>query len=223
MSDSGTTPPPDDPHHPNYGKPSPYGQPSPYGEQNPYGQPPYGQPPGQPPGQPYGGTPYGQPYGYPQAPAYPYSHWIKRVGARVIDILIYCIPLAIAYAGVAWSLSDLQTTTDQFGNRTTTGEVQPGGLVVLVIFGLLAIALWVWNICLRQGRTGYSVGKGVLGIKLIRESDGQPMGAGMAFLRELAHILDGFCYIGYLWPLWDRKRQTFADKILSTVVIDQPR
>ena len=35
------------------------------------------------------------------------------------------------------------------------------------------------------------------------------------------------CYLGYLWPLWDAKRQTFADKIMSTYVIKavtpQPR
>jgi uncharacterized RDD family membrane protein YckC len=35
-------------------------------------------------------------------------------------------------------------------------------------------------------------------------------------------VLDGFCYVGYLWPLWDDKRQTFADKILGTVVVERP-
>ena len=28
------------------------------------------------------------------------------------------------------------------------------------------------------------------------------------------------CYIGWLFPLWDSKRQTLADKIMKTVVID---
>jgi len=33
-----------------------------------------------------------------------------------------------------------------------------------------------------------------------------------------AHIIDGLiCNIGYLFPLWDAKRQTIADKIMSTV------
>jgi hypothetical protein len=27
------------------------------------------------------------------------------------------------------------------------------------------------------------------------------------------------CYVGYLWPLWDNKRQTFADKIMGTVCV----
>jgi hypothetical protein len=40
----------------------------------------------------------------------------------------------------------------------------------------------------------------------------------------LAHILDSLpCYLGYLWPLWDAKRQTFADKVMGTVVIEQKK
>jgi len=82
------------------------------------------------------------------------------------------------------------------------------------------IGIAVWNICLKQGSTGQSVGKGVIGTKLIGEETGQPIGALMAFVRQLAHILDGFCFIGYLWPLWDDKRQTFADKIMKTIVVE---
>jgi uncharacterized RDD family membrane protein YckC len=62
-----------------------------------------------------------------------------------------------------------------------------------------------------------------MGIKLVDERTGQPIGPGMSFVRDLAHTLDGFFYLGYLWPLWDDKRQTFADKILSTVVVEAPK
>lgn len=41
-----------------------------------------------------------------------------------------------------------------------------------------------------------------------------------AFLRDLLQILDGAVYIGYLWPLWHPRRQTFADQIAKTVAID---
>ena len=42
----------------------------------------------------------------------------------------------------------------------------------------------------------------------------------MAFLRDLAHFVDAvICYVGFLFPLWDSKRQTLADKIVSTVVV----
>ena len=46
----------------------------------------------------------------------------------------------------------------------------------------------------------------------------------MGVLRHFAHILDMLpCMIGFLWPLWDAKRQTFADKVIGTFVINQPK
>jgi RDD family len=37
----------------------------------------------------------------------------------------------------------------------------------------------------------------------------------MAFVRDICHALDTLTfYIGWLFPLWDPKRQTFADKIM---------
>jgi uncharacterized RDD family membrane protein YckC len=58
----------------------------------------------------------------------------------------------------------------------------------------------------------------------VKESTGQPVGFGFAFVRQLAHVLDSLpLYLGYLWPLWDDKRQTFADKVCSTVVVPAPR
>ncbi len=59
----------------------------------------------------------------------------------------------------------------------------------------------------------------MVGIRLIRVADGQVVGFGMAFVRNLCHILDGFCYLGYLWPLSDDKRQTLADKIMNSIVV----
>jgi uncharacterized RDD family membrane protein YckC len=96
------------------------------------------------------------------------------------------------------------------------------GIVLLALGYALMIGLIIWNRWIRAGRTGQSWGKKVLGIRLVRESDGQPIGAGLAFGRDLAHVVDGFLYLGYLWPLWDAKRQTFADKICSTVVLARP-
>ena len=61
---------------------------------------------------------------------------------------------------------------------------------------------------------------------------GQPghvrIGGGLALARYLLNIVNAIpCYLGYLWPLWDSKRQTFADKIMGTYVIKattpQPR
>jgi len=78
-----------------------------------------------------------------------------------------------------------------------------------------------WNSAFRQGSTGQSSGKQVARTRLIDEWTGRPLGAGRAFLRLLAHLFDSAaCYLGWLFPIWDRpKRQTFADKIMPTIVV----
>ena len=76
---------------------------------------------------------------------------------------------------------------------------------------------------MRQGRTGYTYGKARVGIKTIREEDGQPSGVGSCTARYFLHwIINQFFYIDYLWPLWDDKCQTITDKILTTVVVHAP-
>ncbi len=58
-----------------------------------------------------------------------------------------------------------------------------------------------------------------MGLALVGEADQRPIGAGRAIGRYFAHIIDGLiCFVGFLFPLWDPKRQTLADKIMSTVV-----
>ena len=231
MSNYPPPPPPSDPHQ------NPYGQQPPQQPENPYGSPPpppqqppaYGQPQygGQQPayGQPqegygqqqYGQQPYGQQYGgYGQpmygAPAGNYAHWGSRVGAYLIDAL----------CGAAISILPLIIGGVLIGSDS--GGAQAIGAILYIIGIGLAIGFFVWNVCIKQGGTGYTIGKGVLGIKLISEQTQQPVGAGNAFLRALCHIVDGLpCYIGYLWPLWDDKKQTFADKIMNTVVVQQPK
>ena len=46
----------------------------------------------------------------------------------------------------------------------------------------------------------------------------------MSLVRQIAHYIDQLiCYVGYLWPLWDHKRQTIADKLVSTVCVPDQR
>jgi uncharacterized protein DUF2752/RDD family protein len=60
----------------------------------------------------------------------------------------------------------------------------------------------------------------LLGLRLVGDKTGEPVGAGLAFARDICHLVDSvICYVGWLFPLWDAKRQTIADKIVSTVVL----
>lgn len=188
-----------------YDPPPPPPEPNPYGQSDPYGQAPYGRP------------------GYGQGAQPDYAHWGKRVGAVLIDVLVMMLAYIPALIGFVLIAADAETTTV---DGVTTVENADVGVVpiLLIVIGVLGyVAFAIWNIFIKQGRTGYTIGKGVLGIKLVSERTGRPIGAGMAFVRQITHVLDSFCYIGYLWPLWDAKKQTFADKILSTIVVNQPK
>jgi uncharacterized RDD family membrane protein YckC len=226
-------PPPDQP-DPNQPPQDPYGAPpppNPYGAPppaNPYGAPqqdPYGAPP-QNPQAPYGGTP--NPYGgSPNAYAYAsggsgnYASWIARVGAYVVDYVLAAIAGLPLWIGYGILIAGASTTTDPVTGTKTTHMDGGGASLILILLGLVTyVAFWIWNVCIKQGKSGQTIGKGLLAIRLVGR-DGQPIGGGLCFVRQLAHILDGIvCYIGYLWPLWDSKKQTFADKIMGTVVIN---
>lgn len=143
--------------------------------------------------------------------AAPYAEWIKRVGGYLVDVAVLMPAYLVAIIGAALATTD----------NSVLGAV---GWVIVAAGYVGAIGLAIWNMILRQGRTGWSIGKQVIGIRLIGEQTGQPIGPGLTFVRMLCHVLDSLpCYLGYLWPLWDAKRQTFADKIMSTVVIEQKK
>ena len=178
---------------------------------------------------PYAGppvSPYSPPtlryaYAYAPPPAYSpyatemYAPWATRVGAYLLDHLLIVPGWVLTFIGFV-----LIPGSGSRG-RGSSSATTIGVVLTLVGYGLM-IGITIWNRYVRAGRTGQSWGKKVVGIRLVRESDGRPIGAGMAFVRDLAHIVDGFLYLGYLWPLWDPKRQTFADKICSTIVLARP-
>ncbi len=62
--------------------------------------------------------------------------------------------------------------------------------------------------------TGWTVGKAVAGIRLTTGS-GQPAGSVRLLARDVAHILNtGAFFVGWLWPLGDRKHRPFADMLV---------
>ena len=200
--------------------PPPGGYPPPGNYPPPGGFPPPGNypPPGSYP--PAGGY-------YPPAPAgglpkEAYTPWITRVIAYFIDAIPVFILTGIGQ-GVQFVTADNECISDSSESSfeaVCTSQPTGLGLVVGLVFGLAALAFAIWNYGYRQGTTGSSIGKSVMKFKVIGERTGQPIGFGRSVLRQLAHIVDTLlCYVGYLFPLWDAKRQTLADKIMSTVCL----
>jgi uncharacterized RDD family membrane protein YckC len=148
--------------------------------------------------------------GAPPPPGAPgYASWIRRAAAILLDT---AVPFAVVLAVWVFLVPLLILVPSRIG-RT----------VVLVVLGLVLLATGVfvhWNYCVRQGRTGQSLGKRVLGIRLVRARDGRPVGVALALARALLHGIDAMpLLLGYLRPLWHSRRQTFTDSLLDTVVV----
>jgi uncharacterized RDD family membrane protein YckC len=145
------------------------------------------------------------------------ASWATRVRARLIDqfptylgLIIFCVGYLIFIVQLASS-------------GGSTSQLAKPAVVMIIGLGAMLVSLgWVaynrWHLA---GKTGQSVGKRVSKIRLIGEETYAPIGAKNAFIRDVVHILDALTLVGYLWPLWDDKRQTFADQVMKTVVIDE--
>jgi uncharacterized RDD family membrane protein YckC len=138
----------------------------------------------------------------PQVPRHAYANWIIRVISYVID---YALPWIIA--GIAQAV---------FNGHVGIGRALLGTLLSLVSIAVIAYNRWIL-----LGRTGQSWGKALTHTRLLGMHTGEPIGAFKSFLRDILHILDALFFdIGFLWPIWGRRRQTlFGDKIMRTVVV----
>lgn len=98
--------------------------------------------------------------------------------------------------------------------------VPTGGVwlwVSVCVWGL-TILLMLVNRLLLPSVTGWSLGRAFTGIA-VTERDGTRPGPWWLLLRDVAHVLDTMpAFIGWLWPLWDSGRRTFADMLTHTEV-----
>ena len=170
----------------------------------------------------YGGyQPQPPPPGYGAPMGAAYASIGKRILAHIIDGFIIglgAIPGVIVMmigGGLAASTAD---------SRGQLSDQAAAGAFGIIFFGyallfLGIIALWIYN-CYLLGRDGATIGKRLMRIKVL-DAQGQPLGFGKAFLRELVkQALGGACFILLLWPLWDEQKQGLQDKIFGTHVFD---
>lgn len=135
----------------------------------------------------------------PDAAGAPAS-WLARAGAFAIDVLPGLGALA-ALVPVVWAV-----------RRDTWSwwvSVFAAAVVLLVV---------VVNRLLLPAVTGWSAGRALFSIAVVRP-DGGRVGPWRLLAREVAHLLDtGSVFVGWLWPLWDRRNRTFADCLAKTEV-----
>jgi uncharacterized RDD family membrane protein YckC len=124
---------------------------------------------------------------------------------------------AVPPAGTPSNLADWGTRAIGF-----VIDYLPAFIISLIAYrsylvSLLGIAYWAYLGHL-EGTTGQTPGKAMQGTRLVSET-GELLGSGAGIGRKFLHILDAICFIGFLFPLVDAKRQTFADKIMNSYVV----
>ena len=63
-----------------------------------------------------------------------------------------------------------------------------------------------------------------MGLETVDATTGEYIGGGKAIGRGLLAFLNSLPFmLGWLWPLWDPKKQTFTDKIFGSVVVETNR
>jgi uncharacterized RDD family membrane protein YckC len=71
-----------------------------------------------------------------------------------------------------------------------------------------------------HGRTGQTPGDAALGIKVVDIDNGEVIGYGRAFGRALVAILSTIVLLlGFFWMIWDKRKQTWHDKAVSSLPI----
>jgi len=89
-----------------------------------------------------------------------------------------------------------------------------------IAYVLTFVVVLGYFIALEGGPTGQTLGMKAVSIRVVDFDTGGPIGYGRGTVRALVqYFLSGILYLGYLWMLWDREKQTWHDKASRSVVV----
>ena len=135
----------------------------------------------------------------------------RRLVANLIDMLVVgFLPFILVVA-----LSFLLLLVDIFTAYKYPDREFPVDTMFLW-FGLILSVVYFVGYWVKSGQT---VGKTVMGIRIVK-TDGSRLSLGQALLRYIGYLISGAALsLGFLWLVFDRKRQGGHDKIAGTCVL----
>lgn len=148
----------------------------------------------------------------PSAPSPAPSVQYAGVGTRFIAVIIDVVAVSLPGAVVGIALGIVESLAKI--PPEITGVI---GIVLNLLVLLFVSIYYVYFI----GSRGQTLGKMAMKIKVVSVDTNDPPGYFKAFLREMVgkSLSAMVLMLGYLWPLWDKKKQAWHDKIAGTVVI----
>jgi uncharacterized RDD family membrane protein YckC len=152
-----------------------------------------------------------------------YAGFVTRAIAFVADILIIIAIMAVVNGAIAVTLQFFMgVDVSSCPPLSSIDQILSGGMlchaanwVRLFLTALLAPGYFAlfWSL------GGQTLGQYAMGLRVVR-LDGKRMTFLRSIARWIGYLLSFFALgIGYLWILWDDRRQGFADKLAKTVVV----
>ena len=158
-------------------------------------------------------------------------------GKRIIAYLINCLVGAVAYIPMIWGAYSMGSYAAAMDPENPTA-IEPSGfaLGMIGLGGILILAYLIFQAVL-MSKTGQSLGKRIMKIKVVNEDGDNPGFAGTVAMREivpnlvlgvvgLIPFLGAIAQFGF-WVaclvmlfLVDRDRRTLQDMIAKTYVVD---
>ena len=149
---------------------------------------------------------------------YKFAGFWRRFIAYTIDGLIIAVIIFIlTFISVLAYISGAMSGA----GRAIIGKISDPEQILL-----LTMWVWIFSILLNlayftlfHGSTGRTPGKKLLGLQVVTV-EGGPLTYGIAFLRSVGYVISSLVLcLGYLWVVFDKKKQGWHDKIAGTVVI----
>jgi uncharacterized RDD family membrane protein YckC len=150
-----------------------------------------------------------------------FASWWGRVGAFLLDLLVLLVPSIVINALFGFGANGWSGFGFSPNARSVIDEVGAGRYLAAT---LLNTAVGVGYYVYFHGKSGQTVGKKIVGIRVVGAQDGQAIGYSRAAGRYLVQIPISLLicigpFLNYLWPLWDQRKQTWHDKAARSVVV----
>jgi uncharacterized RDD family membrane protein YckC len=164
----------------------------------------------------------------------PLSGWWWRVLATLLDYVVLSL-LGVVYGNFLpdystglnrWLQDYLEVASSGSGNFPSFTDPQYGLTGSLLIYALVSLLLAVIYATLMLTFKGATIGMLACQLRVVPTGRGRAQAGlpfGKAVLRCAAYQVLGYIpllgIINWLFPLWDKKRQTLHDKIAGTQVV----
>ncbi len=138
--------------------------------------------------------------------------WLRALAALVDDVIVMATSLGLTFFGL-YVVYLVLKPAGTFGESFTGGFIQTVNLMGMAFVSLPYYIGFHW-------RFGWTPGKRIFRIRVIRERDDGPLTLGRSAGRYFAQFFSALPFgAGYLMAVFSSKRQALHDRIAGTVSI----